>query len=580
MNHNYKNVILVVLFNYSNCTQNKNFIKKIYGTHFKKIIFYSDLPQNNDDDEINYINIERGFFGYKFFSHFYENYKSLLDESDGLFYTMDDNIINVNILNLFSTKKIIINPHDQKMDTIENHNGWAWDKYYGKSAILQLLEDEEFKKYNYNKFTGSFSDYFYLPKQYVNDKLYNLFKLYEKYNVFLEITIPSIIYNIELDLNKFNHHKSLVLWDYGRNLLFDKKYFYDSFKKNFNLIIHPIKFNQNPIWMEWLNDIFLKDKCIIITTINSPSAPILKFINKQDYDVIIVGDMKTPNLYKDLDCIYLDIDNQNLLFPELSSLIPLNHYGRKNLGYLYAIKKNYSIIYETDDDNEPKDNFENILSINNYNMIKEISNNWINIYKYFTDNLIWPRGYPLSLIKSPSNFSLCESDIKPSIICGLVESDPDVDSIYRLTVTNEVCWHNNKCVLISNDNICPFNTQNTFWLNKELFLSMIIPSTVSFRYCDILRGLICNVLLKYTNNNILFMSPNVVQIRNSHNLIEDFKSEYEMYITNEKILDYLNINKESSVKELMISLYNNLYKANIIKKLDVDILSKWLEYFE
>ena len=65
----------------------------------------------------------------------------------------------------------------------------------------------------------------------------------------------------------------------------------------------------------------------------------MKHINNTEYDVIIIGDNKTPDDYHKLNCIYLDIPSQKKLFPELNELLPYNHYCRKNLGYMYAIKK-------------------------------------------------------------------------------------------------------------------------------------------------------------------------------------------------------------------------------------------------
>ena len=73
---------------------------------------------------------------------------------------------------------------------------------------------------------------------------------------------------------------------------------------NHNFILHPIKFNQNPNSKEWLKEILCKNKCVIITTINKPTESILKHINNTEYDVIIVGDNKTPDDYKNLNCIY------------------------------------------------------------------------------------------------------------------------------------------------------------------------------------------------------------------------------------------------------------------------------------
>jgi len=81
---NFKNVILIVVFNYSNCVCNKDIIKTIYERHFKQIIFYSDYPEV-EDDEVNYVDINRGINVEKFMCHFYKKYMSLIDDSDGIF---------------------------------------------------------------------------------------------------------------------------------------------------------------------------------------------------------------------------------------------------------------------------------------------------------------------------------------------------------------------------------------------------------------------------------------------------------------------------------------------------------------
>jgi hypothetical protein len=48
-------------------------------------------------------------------------------------------------------------------------------------------------------------------------------------------------------------------------------------------------------------------KCIIITTINSITETIYKHSENLNYDLIIVGDKKTPNIYKNENCIFLDL---------------------------------------------------------------------------------------------------------------------------------------------------------------------------------------------------------------------------------------------------------------------------------
>lgn len=600
----FSNTILLIMFNHSSNVNNKQFLKELYAPFFKTIVFYSDIQATDpqpEDNEINYLDTHHGHFGHRIFKHFYLKYKTLIDDSDGLFYTMDDNIINLNILNLYNTKKIIFYKpynnkptnewYDCKIETIDkcnHHSSSWWPRPVGKPALSRLLKDPDFLKYDINKFTAKFSDFFFLPKKYLTDKLFDIFDLFYKHRVFLEIAVPSVINNIEYIEEKYTDFNDDINWK--RNLdrscpkFSNYNNIHDSFNKQFNLFIHPIKFNLQPETKSYLNKLFKKNKCVVITTINEPTETILKHIANPDYDVIIVGDNKTPNTYHKIDCIYLDINSQRIFFPQLHKLIPQNHYGRKNLGYLFAIKRNYEIIYETDDDNIPLDKFDNILlNTHNSQIIKEKETPWINIFNYFknNDNDIWPRGYPISLIGNSSLFEFENIITKPSIICGMVENDPDVDALFRLTQPEQYEWKTDKKIYISNENMCVFNTQNTFWVNKDLFISMLIPSTVSFRYCDILRGIICNIILNITNNHLLYISSNVIQKRNEHDLVEDLKSELLMYKHNENILNVISkdISKSESIKISLGKIYKNLYNNNIIKKNDIDILNLWLTHF-
>jgi hypothetical protein len=342
---NFKNSILLVEFSYSNCISNKNLLKEIYAKYFKTIIFYSDLPNMEGDDEVNFIKINKGYNVHKIFKHFYTKYRQIIDESDGLFYTMDDNIININILNLFKSDKIIY--YDCELKTLDNYDGWWWVEQVGKPAINRVINDTEFKKYNITKFCGrpGYGDWFYLPKQYLTDTLFELFELFATYEVFCEIAVPSIINNIALDKSQYQLFTDEILWS-NHNRFANKEYIYNSLNHHHNLILHPIKFNANPHIKEWCREFFCKEKCVIIITSNKPTETILKYIKNQEFDVIIVGDNETPDEYKYLNCIYLDTLAQKKLFPD-----SLSHDCRKKLGNLYANKKGYKEIYEPDYDN-------------------------------------------------------------------------------------------------------------------------------------------------------------------------------------------------------------------------------------
>ena len=85
-------------------------------------------------------------------------------------------------------------------------------------------------------------------------------------------------------------------------------------------------------------------KAIIITTINPIDNTSIKDFKKYDFDIIIVGDLKTPHndYVNNKDVIYLHPTKFNE-FSEFSKNLPFNHYTRKNIGYLYAIKNVESV---------------------------------------------------------------------------------------------------------------------------------------------------------------------------------------------------------------------------------------------
>ena len=346
-----KNSILIISFNFYNCLNNIEYIKKLYSNFFKKIYIYCDIPNNNLENiknynqNINFVFTDKGYYNQNIFIHFYNNYYNDLQQCDGLFYTMDDNIININILNLMDKDKVIY--YYNEIKELDKHSGWQWDMPWGKQQIKKLLIDNEFKKYNIDKFSGTFADWFYLPKKYLTSDLFYLFYLFGKYKIFLELAIPSIINNIETDKNNYQIFTDDVLWgESDRKKLFEYDYIYNSLNHKHNIVLHPIKFNKNPKSKTILDNIFNKDKCNIIYTKNKPNNDILNYINDTYTDTIIVGDINIVDDYKTLNCIYLDCENQKKLFPKLYDLISFDNYSRINFGYLYAINKGYKYINE------------------------------------------------------------------------------------------------------------------------------------------------------------------------------------------------------------------------------------------
>src|ERR1700733_9478913 len=92
-------------------------------------------------------------------------------------------------------------------------------------------------------------------------------------------------------------------------------------------------------------------KFIVITSIFKPSEAIEKFSALKDYHLVVVGDKKNIADWKYNECTFLNLDAQAALASSLANAIPFNNYGRKMIGYIYAMQQGADIIIDTDDDN-------------------------------------------------------------------------------------------------------------------------------------------------------------------------------------------------------------------------------------
>ena len=99
-------------------------------------------------------------------------------------------------------------------------------------------------------------------------------------------------------------------------------------------------------------------KIIVTTTINSPTIATKKFANMKNWQLVVVGDKKTPHKeYEKLDCIYLHPDHQEKKYPELSLALGWNTIQRRNIGFIEAYKLGADVMATVDDDNIPYENW-------------------------------------------------------------------------------------------------------------------------------------------------------------------------------------------------------------------------------
>jgi glycosyltransferase involved in cell wall biosynthesis len=316
---------------------------------------------------------------------------------------------------------------------------------------------------------------------------------------------------------------------------------------------------------------------IVITSIFEPTKAVVRFSKMNNYQLIVVGDKKSPTSWNQENVIYLSVENQLALDYPILTKLPYNHYCRKMIGYLYAMEHGADIIIDTDDDNIPYEDWDFPSYEGEFETVGKDAG-FVNIYKEFTVNKIWPRGLPLKDILKEKDLKKENSFSKIAVWQGLADGDPDVDAIYRLT-SNELCnFDKRNPIVLEKGTICPYNSQNTATI-KDFFALLYLPSFVTFRFTDILRGIVAQPILWAKGYRLGFTEATVVQERNEHDFMRDFESEIPMYLHIEKTYEIANntADPELSVEENLLAIYKGLEKEGIVESREIELLRLWIQ---
>ena len=301
---------------------------------------------------------------------------------------------------------------------------------------------------------------------------------------------------------------------------------------------------------------------------------------------IVIGDRKGPAAFDLAGTEFHAFADQPALPLQLAKIVPAAHYARKNIGYLLAIRQRAECIYETDDDNAPLPHFrprtEQAIAV------KVEGQPWFNVYRLFTDELIWPRGFPLDKITDPATYrhdataaaTAAATAMRAPIQQGLANGAPDVDAVWRLVLDHPVDFAADRpSIWLPPGTYCPFNSQTTWWWPVAYPL-LYLPSFCSFRMTDIWRSFVAQRCLWALDCGLVFHAAEAYQLRNPHNLLRDFKDEVPGYLENDRICTILNGCKlapgEASVGANLRVCYEALIESNIIPADEMPLVDAWL----
>ena len=204
-----------------------------------------------------------------------------------------------------------------------------------------------------------------------------------------------------------------------------------------------------------------------------------------------------------------------------------------------------------------------------------------NLYHYFADVPIWPRGLPLNVVRAslPDFEDLPVAEARCPIQQGLADENPDVDAIYRLVMPLPQSFRSDRRVALGPGAWCPFNSQNTTWW-PETFSLLYLPAYCSFRMTDIWRSFVAQHICFANDWHILFHEPTVWQERNEHDLMKDFEGEISGYLHNSRIRECLMgieiAPGACNIPDNLRRCYAALVNLGVIDALELPLLDAWL----
>jgi len=275
-------------------------------------------------------------------------------------------------------------------------------------------------------------------------------------------------------------------------------------------------------------------KVIVTTTIYNPTEAVRKFDAMPDWQLVVIGDKKTPKDYSLENGIYVTPEMQEDYDKELSDAIGWNCIQRRNFGFLWAKDLNADVIAVIDDDNIPYENWGQDIFLNTPTEANYYSTDLLSFDPIGATNesAYWHRGYPLQLIPQREYDTVEKRAITADIQADFWNGDPDIDAVCRMIFKPE-CSFDDKCFPIASNKISPFNSQNTFITQK------VLPHYFLYPHVGRMDDIWASFYAQAKGLNVIYNKATVYQDRNVHDLTIDMKKEYIGYEHNLNMIEAL-----------------------------------------
>ena len=193
-------------------------------------------------------------------------------------------------------------------------------------------------------------------------------------------------------------------------------------------------------------------KVIVTTTINPPTEAVEAFQAMKDWDLVVIGDKKTPKDYKLSRGVYVTPEETEKYDPALSDAIGWNCIQRRNFGLLWAHDMKADIVAVVDDDNIPLKGWGENLIVGTETEVNYYETDLPAFDPVGATNHshIWHRGFPLQLLPKRRYDKVSKRKIKVDVQADFWNGDPDIDAICRMEHAPECNFDAGKFPIASN----------------------------------------------------------------------------------------------------------------------------------
>ncbi|KAF5821350.1 hypothetical protein HanXRQr2_Chr01g0012911 [Helianthus annuus] len=340
---------------------------------------------------------------------------------------------------------------------------------------------------------------------------------------------------------------------------------------------------------------FRSDNWVIVSVSDYPSNSVKKLLKIKGWQVLAVGNSKTPDDWSLKGTIFLSLEDQAKLGFRVVDYLPYDSYVRKNVGYLFAIQHGAKKIFDFDDRGEliddniskhfdielgEKGRKDVVLQYNRDNPNRTV----VNPYIHFGQRSVWPRGLPLENvgeIEHEEHYNEVFSG-NQFIQQGISNGLPDVDSVFYFTRKQnrepfdiKFDQHAPK-VALPEGVMVPVNSFNTMF-HYSSFWGLMLPVSVSSMASDVIRGYWAQRLLWEIGGYVVVYPPTV----HRYDSVESypFAEEKDLHVNVGNLVHFLVSWKSSKRRlfEKVLELSYSMAKEGFWSEKDVKFTAAWIQ---